>query len=208
MTRTRTAAAEADGRLRRSARSREAIVDAMFALVGEGVLSPTAEQVAERAGVGIRTVFRHFQDMEGVFAAMDARLRLQIQPLLGSDLRGGPAPDAPAPADASARARELVARRVRLFETLAPYKRAEALKRWRSPFLAGCHAELVRALRADLRRRLPELAEAPQELVDALEAATSFEAWDRLRDAQRLGRARAAAAMERLVLALLASHRS
>ena len=46
-----------DGRLRRGERSREAIVAALFELVGEGVLQPTAQQVAERAGVGIRSVF-------------------------------------------------------------------------------------------------------------------------------------------------------
>lgn len=34
----------ADGRVRRSEKSRAAIVDALFALVGEGVLQPTARR--------------------------------------------------------------------------------------------------------------------------------------------------------------------
>src|SRR5436309_692476 len=106
--------------------------------------------------------------------------------------------------DLAGRARALVGRRVAFFERIAPYKRAANLKRWRSPFLRARHAELVRVLRADLVRRLPELRQAPEAFVDALDLATSFEAWDRLRTEQRLGRERAHAAVERMVLALVA----
>ena len=42
-----------DGRLQRSERSRHAIVQALYDLVGEGVLQPTAQQVAETAGVPV-----------------------------------------------------------------------------------------------------------------------------------------------------------
>ena len=52
-------------------------------------------------------------------------------------------------------------------------------------------------------RWLPELRRAADEVVDAIDLATSFEAWDRLRTEQHLGRARAQAAMERLALALV-----
>jgi hypothetical protein len=106
------------------------------------------------------------------------------------------------------RARALVGRRARLLEEIAPYKRAGLLQRWRSRFVAEHHAELVRRLRADLLRALPELREAPDELVDALDVALSFETWDRLRVDQRLGRERAAAALERTVLALLGEEKA
>jgi hypothetical protein len=102
------------------------------------------------------------------------------------------------------RARSLVERRVVLFERIAPYKRSANLKRWRSPFLQGRHANMVRVLRADLDRWLPELVRAREDLVDALDLATSFETWDRLRTEQRLGRERAHAAVERMVLGLVA----
>lgn len=188
------ATAHTDGRLRRSARSREAIALAMIDLVGEGVLEPTAEQVAVRADVGLRSVFRHFRDMEGLFAAINARLQARLMPLLLEDPPAG---------GLDTRARALVRQRAAIFELLAPYKRAEVLKRWRSEFLASQHGSFVRRLRADLKRWLPELEGAPSDLVDALELATSFEAWDRLRSEQRLGRGRAVAAVERGVLALL-----
>src|SRR5690349_22289922 len=63
-----------DGRVRRGERSRDAIVGALFDLIGGGVLQPTAQQVADRAGVGIRSVFRHFTEMDSLYAAMDTRL--------------------------------------------------------------------------------------------------------------------------------------
>ncbi len=82
-----------DGRLQRSERSREAIVQALYELVGEGSLLPTAEQVAERAGVGIRTVFRHFSDMEKLFSEMDARILVEVGPLMtGGSTEGSGSP--------------------------------------------------------------------------------------------------------------------
>lgn len=183
-----------DGRQRRSERSREAIVRALFDLVGEGILQPTAQQVAEAAGVGIRSVFRHFADMDSLFAEMDARLQADALPLL----RGEP-PDG----DAAKRARALVDRRIAFFERIAPYKRAGTIQRWRSEFLRGQHGVLVRALRSDLLRWLPELRGAPADGIEALDLVLSFEAWDRLRTDQRLGRDRARDALLRIVLALL-----
>jgi len=192
-------ASASDGRVRRSQRSGHAIVEALMELVGEGIIEPTAHQVAKRAKVGVRTVFRRFSDMESLFAEMDARLQAHAVPLLF----GGRPTGAPAN-----RARALVQQRVALFERIAPFKRSGNLKRWRSPFLRDRHALLVRKLRADLLRWLPELRRAPAPIVDALELATSFEAWDRLRTEQRLGRDRAHAAVERAVLVLVKELRS
>lgn len=189
----RTGQAALDGRLARSERSRHAIVEAMLALVGEGEPSPTAEQVAARARVGIRTVFRHFRDMECLFAAMDARLEARVAPRFS-----GP----PVPGPLEQRVRALLERRCRLYETIAPYERAGARRRAGSPFLRASHAALARRLRAELRRWLPELARAPEPLAEAFELVTSFEAWDRLRAEQRLGPARAHATLERMALAL------
>src|SRR3954449_1707672 len=53
-----------DGRAARSVRTRRAIVDAMRALHHEGDLRPTAPRIAERAGVSVRTVWQHFDDLE------------------------------------------------------------------------------------------------------------------------------------------------
>ena len=78
-----------DGRFRRGERSRQAIVAALVELVGRGILQPTAQQVADQAGVGIRSVFRHFSEMESLYAAMDARLEGDAVPILRGGSRTG-----------------------------------------------------------------------------------------------------------------------
>ena len=186
----------ADGRVRRSQRSRAAMVQALFDLVGEGTPQPTAQQVAERANVGIRTVFRHFSDMESLLAEIDERVRTKAQPIMRA---------ARAEGSRIERARGLVERRIRLFEQIAPFKRSGNLQRWRSALVGRRHAAHLRELRADLLGWLPELESAPPDLVEALDASVSFEFWDRLRTDQRLGRERATAALERIVLTLVNS---
>ena len=42
-----------DGRVRRGERSGQAIVEALVGLVGDGILEPTAQQVAARAGARV-----------------------------------------------------------------------------------------------------------------------------------------------------------
>ncbi len=187
--------ARSDGRARRSERSREAIVQALMELIGEGSLRPTAQQVAERAGVGIRTVFRHFSDMETLYAEMNDRLVAELSPLVTEGQPSG---------SVAARISALTARRADLFERSTPYKRSAALHRWRSDYLQSVHSTDVRTLRADLLRWLPELEDGEPERLDAAELATSFEAWDRLRSEQRLSRSRAAAVVEGALRRLLA----
>lgn len=186
-----------DGRVMRGARNRSYIMDAIFELVQEGVLAPTAEQVAQRAGVGTRTVFRHYDDMESLFAEMQSRLEREVRPLLEGPAIEGPIEE---------RVRQLVARRARIFERIAPFRRAAGVQRVRSPLFQETSAELDRELREQLRRVLEhDGARLDDDPLEALDAAGSFETWDRLRRAQRLGRDRAQRAVEQTLLALLRS---
>lgn len=187
-----------DGRVLRGARNREVIVEALLELVGAGNMRPTAEQVAKRAGVGTRTVFRHFDDMESLHAEMDARITAENLPLLEHRQSGGSQRE---------RVQELVRTRVRIFERIAPFKRASNHHRPRSAFLQTRHAEMNRRLRADAAACLErELKAGPESLLDAVDLLTSFEAWDRLRTDQRLGRDRASRVIEQSLHALLASY--
>ena len=63
-----------DGRNLRSIKSKQMIVDALIKLVKEGNFEPTAQKVADESGVGIRTVFRQFDDMENLLKVSDAKL--------------------------------------------------------------------------------------------------------------------------------------
>ena len=66
--------AKQDGRTLRSVKSQKLIVDAVIKLIREGNLEPTAQVVADKSGVGIRTVFRQFDDMENLLKSVDAEL--------------------------------------------------------------------------------------------------------------------------------------
>lgn len=192
--------AEVDGRAQRSARSREAVVDAMLDLLVEGSLRPGAAEIADRAGVSVRTVFRHFEDLEQLFATATERQAMRIGPLLLS----------PPPSGTRAeRIEALVGHRAILYEQISPVRRA-ALRH--EPFHRAVHEGLVRARRL-LRRHLvatfaPELARLQGSrrttIVAALETATSFAAWDNLRFEQHLSVAQARGALAATVVALLA----
>lgn len=57
-----------DGRAARSVRTRLAVVQALLDLLREGNLRPTAQAIADRAGVSLRSVYVHFDDLEDLFA--------------------------------------------------------------------------------------------------------------------------------------------
>lgn len=176
-----------DGRLRRSERSRELIADALYELLGECDIEPSAQKVADRAGVGIRTVFRLFSDMDALYSTVNARLEFEVAPMLRASASEG--------ASAEQRAESLINERVAVFERVGIYIRFTNRSRGRSEFLASHYRKLAARLREHLLHWLPELGDAPPALVEAFDQATSFEAWDRFRNDQRLSRPRAQAAV-------------
>jgi AcrR family transcriptional regulator len=162
--------------------------------VQAGDLRPTGQRVAERAGVSLRTVFRHFEDMEGLNREMHDRMERVLRPFAVAERVSGSVIE---------RVRDLIRRRTNLFEKGAPFLRAGAINRWQSPYLTETHAAEVRELRAELNRTLPEMSRVSAERQEALELVTSFEAWDRLRVDQELGRDRAREVMVETVMALI-----
>ena len=189
--------APSDGRVQRGKRSRERILDALLELVREGFLRPTAEQVARRAGVGIRTVFRRFADMDGLFAELDARTSAIARELYPP--ASGPS-DAPLPE----RIGELVGLRISLYEELGPFLRSSVLHRARSAYVEKRSLRSARELRRDVEARIPELSDEPDWVADAVDTLLSFESWNRLRHDRRLGRERIRLTLRASLTALLA----
>jgi len=170
-------AGETDGRRRRSQDSRARIVAAMLDLVREGEVSPGAETVAARAEVGLRTVFRHFKDMDSLYGEMSHAMEGEIRKVVAQPLRGATAHD---------RVLELIERRSTAFEKIAPFKQAADAHRHYSKVLAAGHDRLVTESREILKRLAPpEVAADPLKL-EALDLLLSFEAWSRLRREQGL----------------------
>ena len=71
-----------DGRRSRTVETRKRIVIAVAALVQEGKVTPTAEEVSARADVGLRTVFRHFDDMDTLYQEIDQELGINVALML------------------------------------------------------------------------------------------------------------------------------
>jgi AcrR family transcriptional regulator len=173
------AAAISDGRRLRSVRSKQAIVDAFIELVSEGTLVPTAQQIADQAGVGIRTVFRHFSDMESMFAVADAQKRASYEALFVGGDRDGSLED---------RIQRAVERRAQAFEATKNAILSTHAQRWRYEFLRKNYAGYVRGLRKDLENWIPELKALDRAGREAVDAVASFEMWHRLREYQGLSK--------------------
>lgn len=184
---------EVDGRRQRSDASRRKIALAMLDLLREGEADPSADLVAERAGVGRRTVFRLFSDMEGVFREMHAIMTSRLtpefaRPLTATTWRG--------------RLDELIERRAKAFEQMLPIKTAADARRYTSNFLKTEHKNITRLQRQALLAVLPATF-ARNEMLEALDLALSFEAWRRLRDEQGLSVKQAQEVLRRMVSALV-----
>jgi AcrR family transcriptional regulator len=192
--RSRPAGEPVDGRHRRSATSQRRIVQAMLELVGEGNVSPSADEVSERAGVGRRSVFRHFNDMESLYREMAAVLQARFASIAGRPYKATHWRD---------QLLEMVDRRADAFERMSPYLRAGRVHRHHSHILREGHARFVAALRMILVQRLPSDLAQDHVFVDAIDLLTSFEAWLRLRDEQRLSPEKTKQVVRATVVALL-----
>lgn len=184
---------EPDGRRRRGMDSRDRIIAAMLDLMREGEVAPGAERVAARAEVGLRTVFRHFRDMESLYAEMSRAIEGEIAGLISRPI---------AVAGEETRLAEIIARRAEVFEKIFPFKHASTAHRHRSDFLARGHVRMVANLREALERDLPGACADPRRL-DALDLLLSFEAWSRLRREQGLSRDAAMAVLHDAAAALV-----
>ncbi|GAC1443310.1 MAG: hypothetical protein NVS3B26_08880 [Mycobacteriales bacterium] len=186
----------ADGRNERARRTREAVVDALLALHDDGDLTPTAQRVAAKAGVALRTVYGHFTDMETLYAeAGERELRrlYAVAEVVPQDL---PLPD---------RIERFCRSRARVLEYLLPVMRATRIREPFSPQLARNRSRYIATADAEVERVFaPELAGSggPRTL-DALYLATGGPAWDALRTDRHLDPSTAEAVMRRTVTALL-----
>ena len=193
-----TSEARVDGRNERSRRTREAVVDALLALHDEGDLTPTAQRVAAKAGVALRTVYGHFNDMETLYAeAGERELRrlYAVAEVVPADL---PLPE---------RIARFCASRARVLEYLMPVMRATRLREPFSPQLARNRSRYIASADAEVERVFARELAGPQapKMLDALYLATGGPAWDALRTDRHLDPSAAEAVMRRTVTALLAA---
>lgn len=166
-----------DGRKQRSERSRQAIVDAMLDLIMGGRMEPSAADVAEKAGVSARTVFRHFEEMDSLYSEMTERIEAEIMPIIQQPFTGE---------GWRAQLDQLLERRAMIYERIMPVKIAASIRRFSSDYLMLNYERFIHLERTGLEGVLPEAIRKDATLFSAIEMCAGFQTWRRLRQDQGL----------------------
>jgi AcrR family transcriptional regulator len=171
----------------------------MLSCFEEGSIRPAAREVAARARVSTRAVFRHFDSMESLLEQVaelqHERVLSQLPPLSFDGTR-------------EERVASLVARTTRAFELTAAVRRAAVLAEPFSETIRSRHAWLRAEIRGAIRRALAEELEALCETdrrirIAGIRALISNSYWNELRTHERLSVAAASRALSEAIHALL-----
>jgi len=160
---------QADGRRERSRSSRARIVSAMLELVGKGDFSPSAARVAEVAGVGLRSVFRHFEDMDALFREISETIEARVLPIITQPPKGDTWQD---------RLMEIAERRAKVFEMMMPYRLSAEVKRLQSPYLLQNYRRVLQLEGETIDVHLPEHIAADIHGTQAIKVILSFQITD------------------------------
>jgi len=171
----------------------------MLDLIEEGDLQPTAPRIAERAGVALRTVFHHFEDLEALFAVAAQRQMQRHLSNMPQVRREGPLAD---------RIDALVASRSAALEAISPVRRSGLLSEPFSRVIAKHLAwirgrgqrEIERVFAPELESLRPVVR---REVIEGMTAAASWSTWEALRAHQGLSVVQARRVMKRMLTALL-----
>ena len=163
-----------DGRRLRSVTSQNIIVDAMMTLIQRGILEPTAQQVADEAGIGIRTVFRQVQDKENLFLKMDEKVRARLQETLkrAANPRG----------NLEERIEGLIELEAELFENNLQFLRATLANKWKYNTLQKNYERNQRNIKSLLYAWIPELENLSESQQILLTSVNSAGYWIELRE--------------------------
>jgi TetR/AcrR family transcriptional regulator, regulator of autoinduction and epiphytic fitness len=165
-----------DGRRARGQRTRLRVIEALLELVSEGVVRPTAQEIAQRAGVALRTVYHHFEDVEALRRlALDLDMQRHFEILTPIDPR--------LPLDE--RIVRLSQQCRDLFEAITPIRRATLFDQHSSPDMARGVTNATKARGEHVAKVFePEFATfggAQRAIVDTVNLITSWVSWEYVR---------------------------
>lgn len=181
-------------------RNRGAVVDAILVLLENGNRNPTAKEIADEAGVSLRSVFRHFEDLDSLFViAIEHQAQRTAHLYVPPSKSGG----------VDQRVAALVLQRRKLYEAVFEVRRSWMLRYYDHPRVSnildliydGLHRQVVDLFSDDLVQLNPA---ARRDILDAIDAASSFDTWAHLRSHRGLSINRASSIMRRTVAQLLA----
>lgn len=185
----------------RAARTRQAVVDGLLALLEEGNMRPTAREVADKAQVSLRSVYVHFDDVEALFLAAAIRHQERMHEVRGELVVTGTFDE---------RLDAFVERRARSYEFGANVRRAAILQEPFSPALK----DVLSLARAILNSQVDEVFASELDAVEgeeqtfrrrAVVLASCVAAWDDMRLRQKLEVDEAKEVMARLICSVLAA---
>jgi AcrR family transcriptional regulator len=171
-----------DGRLRRSARTKKALIDAYLDLLREKPQAPTGPEIAKRAGCSVRSVFVRFPDLLTLsLAAADHAFEQATAQAAVPNVD----------ADLHIRLKSQVETRAAICEQWLPLWRALLLCKDESEELATrikrIRAAMASRLELVYRPELSTLSEAERtQLLVVLDILTDFESWGRMREGHGL----------------------
>ena len=187
-----------DGRQERATRTRLSIIDALLDLIVEGDLSPTARQIAVRAGVSERSVFQHFVDLESLHRAVAER---QLERTLSM------VEEIPSILSFHERVEKFIDQRGRILEALTPVRRAalaiephsQEIRRSRDLFYSLAKEQIEKVFQLEIESSIETDKES---FISALDLVCSWNSWEYLR-VQGHSIVGSKAVMKRALLALL-----
>ncbi len=167
-----------DGRTLRAEKRREKIFETMISFYREGIYNPSISEIEQRSGISRRTLHHLFKNAEGIAIEISNYLRPTYEKLYTF---------LPTTGSLNQRIYDIVQHRAKLFETVAPTRRAALHKMSRVKTLARDQEELTKLLRYQLLQQFEkELAMCPETLFESLDLLTSWDTWERLRTIQKL----------------------
>ena len=171
-----TSAPAVDGRSARAQRTRDSVVAAVLELANSGIGRPTAREIADRAGISVRSVYVHFDDLDDLFRAAAARHTEQMTAFLTPVDATLPLPE---------RITAATVQRVTIHENFGAVRRAA--EQWApvSPALADVLRSARDVGRQDAERLFgPALTgrEDDDVVLGAITLLLGAAAWDSLRD--------------------------
>ena len=167
-----------DGRLLRSERTRQLLIESYLDLLRENPQVPTAADIAKRAGCSARSLFERFSGLLTFgLAAADYAFAQGAAQAVARNVDG----------DRQTRIRSQVETRAGICERWLPLWRALLLHQHKSEQLAlritWMRNAIVRRLELMYRPELSTLPDAERkQILIALEALTDFESWGRMRE--------------------------
>ena len=159
-----------DGRNLRSTKSQKLIIDAVIKLFQSGNFNPTAQEVSDESGIGIRTVFRQFDDMENLINAVDQEYH-QKRPLM---IKVDPS------LTIKTRLKQIVETRNNIYSKESNIMMMTIFMSWKYKFLLKRYRNWQKFFRDETEKAIPELKKLDKQSLELVDAILSFAFWTRL----------------------------